>query len=87
MGTHLSGPFKSQQINNVSFLKGVMSELNLGGVAGGKGGGHCCNYKTCPQLQEMPQTKNALATGQLSLGIQDFQYNSRVANMSPITQI
>jgi len=86
MGTHLSGPFKSQQINNVSFLKGVMSELNLGGWQGGGGGG-CCNYKTCPQLQEMPQTKNALATGQLSLGIQDFQYNSRVANMSPITQI
>ena len=86
MGTHLSGPFKSQQINNVSFLKGVMSELNLGGWQGG-GGGDCCNYKTCPQLQEMPQTKNALATGQLSLGIQDFQYNSRVANMSPITQI
>ena len=35
MGTHLSGPFKSQQINNVSFLKGVMSELNLGGWQGG----------------------------------------------------
>ena len=39
MGTHLSGPFKSQQINNVSFLKGVMSELNLGGGGRGEGGG------------------------------------------------
>ena len=47
MGTHLSGPFKSQQINNVSFLKGVMSELNLGGGQGGRGGGLL-------QLQDLP---------------------------------
>ena len=50
MGTHLSGPFKSQveQINNVSFLKGVMSELNLGGGGRGEGGGALL------QLQDLP---------------------------------
>ena len=60
MGTHLSGPFKSQveQINNVSFLKGVMSELNLGGGGRGKGGGGTvATTRLAPSPKRCPRQK------------------------------